>query len=284
MLALALHESVSNILLIFAIHVITGTIEMPRSLLPSEMTSNNTPAFVSVRALRRVEYGTRVEMEPLTTEDWELLEVHSEDMERGQLLSQVSVVYPKQILHFRVGNHGDKVKILVRDVQTVSSSLDASIWPDVVKPEGCTSNSDEWSSTPSCVLLVQNTQVIVVPKPKLVKKMPSWTPPLRLIPSNVEWGDALDVLLGISKVETFSVEPCSVLVNAEQWLHKCEWSRVKPAKTQSPERRVRVVTSAVVPLDHAGMSYVELECGLCCEHLGVHDEEVEIHILNVTNS
>jgi hypothetical protein len=229
---------------------------MPRSLLRSEMTMTNTPSFVTVQALPRVEYGVRVEVEPLTTEDWELLEVHCEDMERGDLLSQVSVVYPKQILSFCVGDHNDKVKVLVKDVQSASSSSDSSIWPDVVKPEGCTSSCDELSSTPSCVLLVQNTQVVVLPKPKSGKKMPSWTPPLRLIPSDVEWGDALSVLLGISNVETFSVEPCSVLVNAEQWPHKSEWSRVKSAKTQSPERRVRVVTSAAIPLDHAGMSFV----------------------------
>jgi hypothetical protein len=244
---------------------VTGTIEIPRSLLPCQMTTNDMPTFVSLRALSRVEYGARVEMEPLTTKDWELLEVYSEDMERGELLSQVSVVYPNQKLSFSVGNNGDKVKILVKDVQTVSSLSDDSIWPDVVTSDGCTFDSDELtSSTPSCVLLVQNTKVVVVPKPKLVQKIPSWTPPLRLLPSDVEWGDALDILLGISNVETFSVEPCTVLVNGEQWPHKSEWSRVKSAKTKGSERRVRVATFAAIPLNHAGMPLFHFEMTFGC--------------------
>jgi hypothetical protein len=233
--------------------VVSGIIEIPRSLLPSEMTTNNTPSFVSVRALSRVECGTRVDVEPLTTEDWELLEVHAEDVERGDLLSQVSVVYAHQILSLYVGNQGDKVKIRVKAVQTASSMSDSSIWPDVVNPDRYTSNSEESRTAPSCVLLVQNTRMIVLPKPKHVKKMPTWTSPLRLIPSEVEWGEALDILLRISDVQSFHCEPWAVLVNAEQWPHNSEWSRVKPARAKSTERNLRVVVSTIIPLGHAGM-------------------------------
>jgi Peroxisome biogenesis factor 1, N-terminal len=234
---------------------VAGIIELPRSLLPSNIAGSSVPAFVSVQAFPRIEYGTRVDVEPLTTEDWELLEIHSEAMEHGELLNQVSVVYPDQVLRFRVGSNGDQVNIVVKGVQTASSALsESSIWPSIPSHK----TSDEITTTTCCVLLVQDTEVVVAPKPRPSKRVSSWTPSLRLLPSDADWGETLDIFKRISALdgEELSVEPCSVLVNADNWQYDNEWSRVKPEKTKNLERLVRVYTSPAVPLGCAGT--------LCC--------------------
>ncbi|KAG7369145.1 cell division cycle protein 48 [Nitzschia inconspicua] len=223
-----------------------GTIEIPRSLLPRNAMGSTIPNFVSVQAFSRIEYGTRVDMEPVSMEDWELLEIHSEAMESGELLNQISVVYPKQTLTFRVGRHGDKVNVIVRDVQTVSPGSELSIWPDVVSP-----NATMNTQRPNCVLLAQNTEVIISPKTRPAKKAASWTPPLRLIPSDDEWGTALSIFKRISEFEEMVVGPFSVLVSAEDWPFESEWARIKNAKTKSSEKVVRVICSTAVPLGHA---------------------------------
>jgi hypothetical protein len=58
---------------------------MPESLLSRSLVDNKNsfPEYVFVEALRCLEHGSRVLVEPLTTKDWELLEIHSEAMEEG---------------------------------------------------------------------------------------------------------------------------------------------------------------------------------------------------------
>lgn len=206
------------------------------------------PDSVSVRAFSRIEYGTRVDVEPLSTEDWELLEIHSEAMERGELLNQVSVVYEGQELTLLVGNHGDQIRVVVKEVLTSSSTSESSIWPDIVS----SGTSTSWP-TPNCVLLVQNTEVVIAPKPRPTKKAPSWTSPLRLIPCDADWGATLDIFKTIFEIEELVAKPFSVLVNDADWLHNSEWARLKPTNSRTLERLVKVVTSPVVPDGHAGM-------------------------------
>ena len=51
-----------------------------------------------IQPLPTIVSAISIEIEPLTISDWELLEIHADELESGNLLGQVSVVYPNQIL------------------------------------------------------------------------------------------------------------------------------------------------------------------------------------------
>jgi len=228
-----------------------AAIEIPRPLLSEcESKSRSLPEFVLVEALKSVEYATRVLVEPLSTEDWELLEIHGGTVEQGGFLSQVSVVYEKQILCIHLGDTGDQVRVLVKEI-VGASPRPSSTSPSSVWPVARQSIEDGGQNTPRCVLLVQDTEVVVSPKPRPTKKTIPWSCPLRLIPSEMDWGDALGMLSKIAGGETFAVGPGCILVHPDEWTHESEWARIKPDVSHYSknyqERVVRVTVSRVVP-------------------------------------
>jgi hypothetical protein len=235
-----------------------NVIELSKSLL-SEVPFP-LPQYVSASALSTIEYATRVLVEPMTVEYWELLEIHAECMENRSLLQQVSVVYPNQILHLNIGKFDDRIRLIVKEVTSESTSSSSSssssspsqpstsVWP---KLEESTSTASTRSLP--CVLLVQDTEVVVSPKPRPAKKSIPWSSPLRLIPSDADWGDeTLEILSTISNQEALAVEPgCIIVHNADH-----EWARVKPDKSNfknQPERLIRVLSSEKVGKENAGM-------------------------------
>lgn len=219
-------------------------IEIPRSILSA--ASDDIPEFVSVHALSRVDYGMQVFVDPLSFKDWELLEVYCDFIKDGGLLSQVSVVYPDQILTLRI-NEVDRVKILLKEITTRASSNTGdktyTVWPNI-----STSNSDsgkclKMTKTHSdCVLLIQDTEIIVEPKTRPEKKDPSWLGPFRLIPSGTDWDSSLQILSRLTERKSFHVEPGCVLVKTEEWPFECEWAHIRP-ENSNKIRLTRVVTS-----------------------------------------
>jgi hypothetical protein len=216
-----------------------------------------------VRALNTIEYGTRIFMEPVTTEDWELLEIHGEAMEKGELLGQVSVVYLNQILNLRIGDGDDRVRVVVSEItgasSSVCSSATSSVWPtNPIESLNLQPNSDSLSSSLlECALLVRNTEVVISPKPRPAKRNIPWSCPLRLIPSDLDWGEALRSLSKMTKCEPFIVDHGSILVHSDQWKHESCWARIRPERSSSKnlhERLVKVMTSPRVPRHHAGRS------------------------------
>lgn len=219
--------------------------------------SNGIPEFVSVHVLPRVDYGTQVVVEPATVADWELLEIYSNFMEEGGLLSQVSVVYPKQQLAIRI--HGiDVVNIRVKQVTTRASSntIDDvdSIWPDVSSTgNGLSKLSEEKNPLPQCVLLIQDTEMIVEPKARPRKESTEWLDPFQLIPSDLDWGASVDKLSTLTGRIPFHVDPGCVLVKTERWQFKTEWAQIM-SEDSNQMRVVRVMTSSRVPKYTAGRS------------------------------
>ena len=199
-------------------------------------------------------------VDPLTTEDWELLEIDSEAMEEGGLLNQISVVYLNQILELSIGKSNDLVRMKVKEIEAGSlTTTKSSIWPEVVTAALLSSGEDDktMSTKPPCVLMMQDTEVVITPKQRTSKKTMSWSSPLRLIPSDEDWGVAVQVLSEIADVKSFSAAPSCVLVNADHWPYKTMWARIKADKSNGKnvlERVVRVVTSSSVPMDHSGTS------------------------------
>ncbi len=217
----------------------------------------DVPEFVSVYALSRIEYAVQVLVEPASVEDWELLEIYSNLMEEGGLLRQVSVIYPKQPLALRVDGI-DRVNIRVKEVRTQDSpdpgNDENPIWPDLPSiSSGCGQRSREEKSSPKCVLLIQNTEMIVEPKTRQKKKNPSWSNPFQLIPSDLDWGRSLSKLSSLTGRDPFHVDPGCVLVKTEQWPFESEWAQIK-SHNSDQMRVVRIMTSPDVPRSSAGMS------------------------------
>jgi len=235
-------------------------IELPRSLISSESGEE----IVLVRALSCVEYGVRVLVEPETVEDWELLEMYGDFMEEGGLLNQVSVIYPNQTITLRIGDGNDRVRIRVVEATGDTNfnrngiSTECLVWPELPPVRrGSSSNRDneDESRRPPCVLLIQDTEVIVTPKPRPSKNIPSWSSPLQLIPSDIDWGTSFSTLLNASKRnDTFRVEPSCVLIHHDQWPYESEWAHIQVEHSISSDRItriVRVTTSSRIPRKNA---------------------------------
>jgi hypothetical protein len=99
---------------------------------------------VVVVPLKRVSNASSVSVEPISTDDWELLEMNAEDIEAGALLNQISIVYPGQKLNITVNNISFNIQIL--KLGFIS--------------QNARDEEDE------CLRLVASTEIIVTPKPR----------------------------------------------------------------------------------------------------------------------
>jgi len=156
-------------------------IELPGSLFSSLSAADGAAAdeiLVSVRALVSVKNATRpLSVEPLTVEDWELLQFHAAWLERGGLLRQVSLVYPHQVVPLRLDNSNSND---VARVRVADWNANNSVWPE----EDETNNS----SSNNCLRLLAETEIVVTPKPRSRKIGTAVT--LRTTPCRQDYSDA----------------------------------------------------------------------------------------------
>jgi hypothetical protein len=226
--------------------ILVDAIEIPSSLLPE---IQNLPSVVTVQAHAQIPICTKLLVEPVSVEDWELLEVHSQELELGGLLQQVSVVFTNQRLSLQLKR--DSVQVVVKEIFTTEES--SSIWPTTTHKE---------LEAPPCVLLVQDTEVIVEPKPRPPSEQWS-TPPLRLIPCREDWSDGMRNLARRANITSLVVPPGCVLVNPTCWKSDNEWAMIVLESRQDQMRLVRVMTSRLVPEHDAGRStksYLAFDC------------------------
>lgn len=146
-------------------------IELPLDLHPSLrgiFKAKSGPIIVSVRALDNPSIAQQVTFEPMTTDDWEMIEMESTVLEDGGLLSQITVVSPGQIFPLRLGR--------------VSNNEKSVAWVKVVGDESFGIHSEESSDYDSdisdecvvdavkvhvhhrCLRLMDETEVMVIPK------------------------------------------------------------------------------------------------------------------------
>jgi hypothetical protein len=167
-----------------------------------------------------------VQVEPLSTSDWESLEVYAELLEEGGLLQQVSVVYPNQVLSLRVGLEMVRVRVT--------------------------------AETPC--RLVANTEVHICPKPRPSLFVES--PLLRVVPSRDDFTtDMQELAVQTQGYSPIFVSPCTLVVHPAT-LEQCGFQngalvvfrKCKLEDTQSFDRTAvaRVETSKLVPKDSVG--------------------------------
>jgi hypothetical protein len=170
-------------------------IDLPASMVPEGLED------VNVSVLSVVKNATDLHVEPLSVDDWVLLEANAAWLEQGGLLQQVSLVYPDQILTLCAGGR-DVVRVRV-----ASSNFDSkqSLWP------GDDDDTDV-SSTPKCLRLVADTQVIVAPKTKAVEQT-SYTAKLTVVPAISDYSESILELAGLLSVSLTDAAPCCAVVH-----------------------------------------------------------------------
>ena len=155
---------------------------------------------MDVRALPVIDNAESVHLEPLSAKDWELLEIHADELESGSLLSQVCVISPNQKLPIRLGRYGDIAWVKVLDIGFDRSGHHAGSESDSEFSSDGFNNLDEnvWHE---CLRLVANTEIVVVPKLR-ADDSPEQTLPicnLRVYPSDKDYSSEMKDLFVTSK-------------------------------------------------------------------------------------
>jgi len=153
-------------------YVVNGITELPKFFSDSFGRDVMFPvdgAFnIHVQALSTISNAQRVEFVPVNVQDWELLEMHSEELENELLLKQVSIVYHDQILPVSIPHDPESTSSLfmTASVKVIIHSL-----------------FDE-SESP-CARLVQSTEVCIKPIKRGTNSGFSYgkSSPLRLLPT-----------------------------------------------------------------------------------------------------
>lgn len=240
------------------------TLQVPDGLLldrPCDTT------HARVRVLPSVEYATRVCVDPLRIEDWELMQVHADILEGGGLLSLVSLVYTGQKLRFRIPTlsnnrqKNDMISLVVRDIST-AVDLGSSLWPTV----GDASEDDHDDIKPTYGLLRSDTEVIITPLTRTKKDMfdaYAWSQPLQVIPTIQDVGqEVLTTLESVTPllhsiqdvpVGCIFIHPNSYQASAA--LNRPEWVEVRIEGTKNTVHNgvmARVFFSAEVRESCAG--------------------------------
>jgi Peroxisome biogenesis factor 1, N-terminal len=126
-------------------------VELPKCLFPDD----DVLIYVQVRSLPEIESALTLTVEPLTCDDWELLEMEAAWLEEGGFLQQASVVFPNEVLNLRLSNGTDTACVRVLPDSFDKDKDRVNVWPDV----------DTTRLLP-CLRLVADTQLVVVPKPR----------------------------------------------------------------------------------------------------------------------
>ncbi|KAL7482742.1 hypothetical protein ACHAW6_008403, partial [Cyclotella cf. meneghiniana] len=171
---------------------VDGMIEIPLDLHPSFeqiFNSSSEPVEVFVRSLPYVPIAKQVTFEPVSTSDWEMIEMEASILEDGGLLNQITIVYSGQILPLRlIPPEKDRSRGRIETAAWVKVAKDGlGGQPQKVdKMIDCSSNteSDTESSSSSCdedfpressiqcVRLMAETEVVIIPKPRVKEEEP----------------------------------------------------------------------------------------------------------------
>lgn len=187
--------------------VTDDTLTLPRSLLQSD-------GPVTVQALGAIPTASSISVEPLTYDDWMVLETQA-DAAAAQFLAQVSVVYDGQILRLIIG----------RDVVRVQAVV----------------------STYSYCRLVADTRVVVVPPPSRDTR-------LRVVPAKGDLppglGDhGIDAPEGTGVVHPETMNEPYAILNATHTIALIESEDVEPGVigTFAPHRCIIQVYDEQLP-------------------------------------
>lgn len=171
--------------------IFAETIQIPDGLLTNKAVDLH---HVRVRALPSVKFATRVHVDPVTFQDWELLRVHADRLEEGWLLKCVTFIYKQQCLKLIVPaltglmQMKDVIHVVVTDLSFSNCEAVLSPWP---VSEELRSRADDTNDSENYALLRTDTEVIINPKSRSRNDMISpyqWSKALKLIPSAEDIG------------------------------------------------------------------------------------------------
>jgi hypothetical protein len=139
---------------------------------------NSFANVVTLEALPAVRNASSIQIEPLTIEGWELLEVFAQQLEEGALLKQVSIVSPRQEFSLKLGN--DLVGIRVLE-------------------DGFCHDGKAETCKDSCLRLVDDTEVVVTPRPRASNGADKdvvyeESGPIRVLPNHADFSPAMKQL------------------------------------------------------------------------------------------
>jgi len=208
-------------------------IELPQSLVPGYIvqatTMTNNTVVATVQVLPWLVTASSLQVDPLATEDWELLETSSDFLESGGLLQQVSVVYPNEILQLYMSDTGCdivRVRVMPSNFRTAScvGDNDDSSFSSSSSEEGAYQDYDDdtnesINNDQCCLRLVADTEVIIAPKPR---RSHSKTPndldvsqPLRVYPTGDDWSAPMKDLDPVPSFQKTNVARLSLCAHPE---------------------------------------------------------------------
>ena len=183
-----------------------GWIELPNSIFTSLLGIDDDDEdvdtlLVSVTALSSVPNATRLSVEPVSMEDWELLQWDATWLEGGGLLQQISLVYPNQVVPLQLSNGIDVARVRVLPGRS-NFERTTAVWPGEDDSERC-----------CCLRLLAETEIVVTPKPR--KCLADDAVSLRSIPCRQDYtnNSAMLELADLLDKPLVSVAPNTVVLN-----------------------------------------------------------------------
>jgi Peroxisome biogenesis factor 1, N-terminal len=136
---------------------------------------------------------------PLTTQDWEFMELYAHCFEDGAMLRQWTVLFPNQILSLYPGGADTSS---TRPYQSLKVSLCVIVDPVSTNVQRCF----RW---------VSDTEVIVVPKPRNTSASSTTitSPPCRLLGTQDDWSAGMMNLASVMDISVLSVAPATMKVH-----------------------------------------------------------------------
>ena len=208
--------------------------------------------FVTVQALVYIDTASELLVDPMTCDDWELLQANAVALEEGIFLQQISMVYTDQIIHLTMPHHGGQVHLLV--LPQNFNCHDTNRWPQV---DTTTMNHHLCRSKYPCVRLMADTHIIITPKPR----PPIHYPSLPLIPTrqDYEWID------------------CAMIPLAEHHLHMDLVSVPQGSMTLHPHTLARIRTdfhrTTIISSDRLYATVQVVSTLLSEQSTGIHHNE-----------
>jgi hypothetical protein len=152
------------------------------------------PSQCDIFALPWIPNAPRVRVYPCSVDDWELLECHAHSLQEGGLLSQISVLYPNQIIP------------LICSSSSPSSKTDEKNFKNIayvrVLDDDCFSLHNYENN--KCLRLVQETLIEIIPH----TRGGCWSRPLPLSPIYSDVSSSTEKIIHIL-LKTKEVDPTS---------------------------------------------------------------------------
>ena len=184
------------------------------------LQNTNNIINVNVQPMYSIINATTIYLEPMSTKDWEYVEIFANQLEAGLLLNQISIIYINQILPLRIGSDIVYLRVLEKNFTTFQHQH----------------HHHHRHRHHPCLRLVAESEVIITPKPRSRNRnrtrsnRQSYTPskPFRIQPTQGDFSNDMKILCDIfdhhyhhhqydNKPLSSSMIPCPPFLHV--WMH-----------------------------------------------------------------